>query len=131
VEAPQIEVEEDIVEQVHAICRALPEVTERVDFPRVRTRSTAWSFDVRRRSFCMLVASEGTTGRPETIIVLRADPDERRALLSGGHPYYTSRAGEDRVEVQINDDTDWDEIAELIKESYRVLAPKKLVALLD
>jgi hypothetical protein len=39
--------------------------------------------------------------------------------------------GKDRVEVLINDSTDWDEIAELIKESYRMLAPKKLIALLD
>jgi hypothetical protein len=27
--------------------------------------------------------------------------------------------------------TDWDEIRELVIESYRVLAPKKLTALLD
>jgi hypothetical protein len=82
VDAPQIEVAEDIVERIHAIGRALPAVTERVDFSRVRTRSTAWSLDIRRGSFCLLVASEATTGRPETIIiVLRADSDERRALL--------------------------------------------------
>jgi hypothetical protein len=29
------------------------------------------------------------------------------------------------------DDTDWHEIRELVIESYRVLAPKKLAALLD
>jgi hypothetical protein len=29
------------------------------------------------------------------------------------------------------DDTDWEEIRELVTESYRVLAPKKLTALLD
>jgi hypothetical protein len=28
-------------------------------------------------------------------------------------------------------DTDWEEIRELVTESYRVLAPKKLTALLD
>lgn len=33
--------------------------------------------------------------------------------------------------VVIGDDTDWDEVAELVTESYRVLAPKKLTALLD
>lgn len=131
VEVQQVEVPEDIVERVHRLCLALPEVTERVDFSRVRTRSTAWSFDIRRRSFCLLVASEDTTGEADTILVLRADPDERKALLSGGHPYYTSRAGEDRVVVVINKDTDWDEIDELITESYRMLAPKKLIALLE
>jgi hypothetical protein len=31
----------------------------------------------------------------------------------------------------LTDDTDWEEIRELVTESYRVLAPKKLTALLD
>lgn len=129
-EAEQVEVPEHIVERVHRLCLALPEVTERVDFSRVPTRSTAWSFDIRRRSFCLLMASEATTGELDTILVLRAQPDERDALLAIGHPYRTSPAGEDRIVVVINDDTDWDEIAELLTDSYRMLAPKKLVALL-
>lgn len=130
-EAEQVEVPEDIVERVHQLCLALPEVTERVDFSRVRARSTAWSFDIRRRSFCLLVASEDTTGKPDTILVLRAEPDERDALLAIQHPYHSSPAGEDRIVVVINDDTDWDEITELLMNSYRMLAPKGLVALLE
>ena len=31
----------------------------------------------------------------------------------------------------VNADTDWDEVAELFTDSYRITAPKKLVALLD
>jgi predicted DNA-binding protein (MmcQ/YjbR family) len=33
--------------------------------------------------------------------------------------------------VLLNEDTDWEEIRELVTESYRVLAPKKLTTLLD
>jgi len=33
--------------------------------------------------------------------------------------------------VRLTDDTDWDEIGELVTESYRLLAPKKLIARLD
>jgi hypothetical protein len=33
--------------------------------------------------------------------------------------------------VPLTDDTDWEEIRELVTESYRILAPKKLAALLD
>jgi hypothetical protein len=33
--------------------------------------------------------------------------------------------------VWLTDDTGWDEIRELVTESYRVLAPKKLTAMLD
>jgi hypothetical protein len=51
--------------------------------------------------------------------------------LSIGHPFFASRAGRDRIGVVLTDDTDWEEIRELVTESYRVLAPKKLTALLD
>jgi hypothetical protein len=33
--------------------------------------------------------------------------------------------------VLLTGDTDWTEIRELVIESYRILAPKKLTALLD
>ena len=130
VSAP-VEVPEDIVERIRTLCLALPEVTVRVDYSRTRARSTAQSFDIRRRSFCLLVAVEDSAGKPVTLLVLRADPDEREVLLSIGHPFFASRAGRDRIGVVLTDDTDWEEIRELVTESYRVLAPKKLTALLD
>jgi hypothetical protein len=123
VRAP-VEVPEDIDERVRALCLALPEVTVRVD-------GWAQSFDIRRRSFCLLVAREGRTGQPVPLLVLRAGPDEREALLSIGRPFFAPRAGRDRIGVLLTDDTDWAEIRELVIESYRVLAPKKLTALLD
>ena len=126
-----VEVPEDIVEQVRTLCLALPEVTVRVDHSLTRTRSTAQSFDIRRRSFCLLVAVEEPTGKPVSLLVLRADPDEREALLSIGQPFFAPRNGRDRIGVLLTDEPDWDEIRELVTESYRVLAPKKLTALLD
>jgi hypothetical protein len=126
-----VEVPADIVERVRGLCLALPEVTVRVDYSLVRTRSTAQSFDIRRRSFCLLVAREDPAGRPVPLLVLRAGPQEREALLSVGHPFFAPRAGRDRIGVLLTDDTDWAEIRELVIESYRVLAPKKLTALLD
>ena len=119
-----VEVPEDIVERIRALCLALPEVTVRVD-------GWAQSFDVRRRSFCLLVAREGRAGQPVPLLVLRADPDEREALLSIGRPFFAPRAGPGRIGVLLTGKTDWEEIRELVTESYRVLAPKKLTALLD
>jgi hypothetical protein len=127
VRAP-VEVSEGIVERVRTLCLALPEVTVRVDYSRTRTRSTARSFDIRRRSFCLLVAVENQAGKPVSLLVLRADPDEREALLSLGHPFFVPRAGRDRIGVFLTGGTDWEEIRELVTESYRVLAPKKLIA---
>ena len=72
-----------------------------------------------------------STGEPVPLLVLRADPDEREALLSNGHPYFASRAGRDRIVVVLTDDPDWEAIRELVTESYRILAPRKLTARLD
>jgi hypothetical protein len=126
-----MEVPEDIVERVRTLCLALPEVTVRVDDSLTAARSTAWSFDIRRRSFCLLVAREDSAGKPVPLLMLRVGPEEREALLSNGHPFFASRAGRDRIVVVLTEDTDWEEIRELVTESYRILAPKKLTALLD
>jgi hypothetical protein len=79
----------------------------------------------------LLVAVEKATGRPVPMLVLRADPDEREALLSMGRPFFAPRAGRDRIGVLLTEGTDWEEIRELVTESFRVLAPKKLTARLD
>ena len=39
--------------------------------------------------------------------------------------------GRDAVGMVLDADTDWDEVGELMIESYCVLAPKKLIALVD
>jgi hypothetical protein len=127
-----VAVPENVIERMRALCLALPEVTVRIDQSQTETRSTALSFDIRRRSFCLLVAIESSTGKSVPLLIVRAHPDEREGLLSSGHPFFTPRrAGRDRIGVWLSDHTDWEEIRELVTESYRVLAPKKLAALLD
>jgi YjbR len=125
-----VEVPEDVAERIRALCLALPEVTVRVDDSLSPARSTAYSYEIRRRSFCLLVARADSAGQPVPLLVLRAGPAERQALLSAGHPFFASRAGRDRIMVLLTGDTDWEEIRELVTESYRILAPKKLTALL-
>jgi hypothetical protein len=127
----QVEVPKDVVERVRTLRLALPEVTVRVDESRTKTRSTAQSFDIRGRSFCLLVAKEGPTGHSIPLLVLRADPDERDLLLSIGDPFFTPRVSRGRIGVLLTKDVDWEEIGELVTESYRVIAPKKLTTLLD
>jgi hypothetical protein len=89
-----VEIPEDIVERIRTLCLALPEVTLRVDGSLTRARSTTQSFDIRRRSFCLLVACEDSPGKPVPLLVLRAGPDEREALLSMGHPFFASQTRE-------------------------------------
>lgn len=126
-----VEVPDGIFERVNALCLALPEVTVRVDASLTTTRSTAHSFDIRRRSFCLLVARASHSGKPVPLLVLRAAPEDREALLSIGRPFFAPHASGDRIGVLLGVDTDWQEIRELVVDSYRVLAPKKLTTLLD
>jgi hypothetical protein len=129
--SPPVEIPQEIFTRVRTLCLALPEVTVRVDESRTTARSTAHSFDIRRRSFCLLMATADPTGKPRPLLVLRVDPGDREALLSVGHPFFAPRAGLDRLGVLLIDETDWEEIRELVTESYRLLAPTKLSALLD
>ena len=126
-----VEIPTDIVERVHQLCLRLPEATVRVDRSKVATRSTAWSFDIRRRSFCLLVAVADPSSKPIPLVRLWADPLDRGALLAIGHPFFPSRSGPDRIGVLLTGDTDWEEMRELVTDSYRLLAPKNLTALLE
>ena len=129
-----LKIPQDVLDRIRRLCLALPEVTVRVDESRISARSTAWSFDIRRRSFCLLVAVKGKDGEPAPRLVLRVDPQDRAALASLGHPYFSPHAGHrhrDRIGVRLTGETDWAEIRELVTESYRLLAPKKLTAQLD
>jgi hypothetical protein len=80
------------------------------------------------------VAVKGRNGNPVPRLVLRVDSRDREVLVSLGDPYFSPQTGHrhrDRLGVRLTDDTDWEEIRDLIIESYRLLAPKKLTALLD
>ena len=59
-------------------------------------------------------------------IVFRAEPDEVMALEHLGPPYFRAGWGRDVVGMILDDDTDWDELAELLTDSYCVQAPASL-----
>jgi hypothetical protein len=72
------------------------------------------------------------SGSSVQLLVLRADPHEREMLLSVGHPFFLPRrARRDRIGVWLTGAIEWEEIRELMTDSYRALATKKLTALLD
>jgi hypothetical protein len=119
---------EDAISQVRAIGSAFPRALEdggvasgvgKLSGTRVVT------FRVSRRVFARLfVVDPG--GRENVVLWIRAAPDERQALLRSGHPYFP--AGPQEVGIALDGDTDWTEVAELVTESYLMVAPKKLAA---
>lgn len=113
-----------MVDRLRRIDARLPETTLKVD-------PWGYNFQIRRRTYAFLLAPADPQGVTRPLLIVRADELERHALLSGGHPYFPVGAGHDRLGIVLSDETDWEEIGELVTESYRRLAPKKLVALLD
>ena len=106
------------IERVRTLCLALPESFEldTWDHPTFRLGSG------RGKIFCT-AASDGSS------ITVKAEPVEREALLTQGEPFYdppyVGRKGWVGVRLD-HARTDWEELAELIATSYRLIAPKRL-----
>lgn len=125
---------EDALARLRAVCTALPEVQEEPAWV-----GTRWQ--VRRRTFAHVL--EVVDGRPESharragtrgpavVLTFRSSYPELDALLGSGGGFFGPLWGRDDVGVVLSGETDWDEIAELVTESYRVRAPARLAARLD
>jgi len=48
-----------------------------------------------------------------------------------GHPFFEIPKNKWKIGFIVNDKTDWDEVRELITDSYCLVAPKKLIRLLE
>ncbi len=59
-------------------------------------------------------------------VTFRADADEVMAFAHLGAPYFRAAWGHDVVGILLDDDTDWDELAELLTDSYCIQAPARL-----
>ena len=86
---------------------------------------------VRKRTFAHVAAMRHvdaaeklgiSDGRTVTVIIVRSTGAERAALTAIGPPYLASW-GDDVLAVVLDEISDWTEVAELIAESYRMLAP--------
>lgn len=112
-----------IVRRVRAACAHLPEAYEEQPFRGIRWR-------IRGATLADLTTREdGNTTITYVTFHARAELD---ALVASGHPF-SPGWGAGLVAMVLTDDaaTDWDDLRELLTESYCLLAPKKLIALLD
>lgn len=113
----------EVEQRLRSICLALPDAYEESAWKGVR-----WM--VRRRTFASTLAiDEG--GDRHVVVVFRSDGEELEMLRHAGPPFRWLGWGRSAIGMTIDDDTDWTEVAELLTESYCVMAPKQLVALLD
>ena len=61
-------------------------------------------------------------------VTFRAEPDEVLAFEHLGEPYFRAGWGRNVVGLLLDDDSDWDEVAELLTDSYCIQAPAHLAA---
>ena len=113
-------------ERVTALCRALPEV-EGTDSGR------HMAFTVRGKKFVYYLDDHHGDGRRS--VCCRAPAGENTALVEADSaryfiPAYIGPRGWVGYYVDLGHE-DWDEVGELIVESYRLAAPKRLAAALD
>jgi len=120
------------VARLGALCLTLPETVEVTAWHGIRWR-------VRGRTFAHLLtlvegrpasyaAAAGIDG-PAVVVTFRITTQEAELFRQLGLPYFAARWGRDLGGLVLEEDQDWTEVAELVTESYCLLAPAKLVAL--
>ena len=117
-------VPDDVENQLRTLCRSLPDAYEERAWV-----GTRWM--VRKRTFAHVLGVEVDDADPVVVLAFRAAPDELEVLRHAGHPFFVLGWGRDAMGMVLGDQTDWDEVHELVTESFCVMAPQKLVALVD
>jgi hypothetical protein len=121
----------ELLDRLRPVCLGLPETYEEPAWVGIRWR-------VRKRTFAHVLTVEpdhqvvyaraAGTDRPVCVLTFRSPDEEIGALVTGGHPFFKAGWGTDVVGMVLEAGVDWGEVAELLTESYCVLAPKRLVA---
>ena len=130
--ADQSDVPVEIIDRVRSICTTLPEVVEEPAWTGIR-----WC--VKGKNFAHVVyiadgwppayASAAGVEGPNTVLTFRSANAARDAPTFRTHPFFKPVWFADIAGLIVDDDTDWDEVAELLTDSYCILAPKKLASL--
>jgi predicted DNA-binding protein (MmcQ/YjbR family) len=117
------DVPDAVLAELRAVCLGLPESYEEQAWTGRRWR-------IRKRTFAHVLTLDSPAG-PTTVMTFRAAGEELDVLHRSGHPFFRPGWGRDVVGIVLDGNTDWSEVAELVTESYCVLAPKKLAAKVD
>jgi len=111
----------DVEERVRAICLAFPEATE-------RPSHGAHGYFVRKQFAALWPTGHHERTFPHLWCAAEAGAQEALVATSNRYfrPPYVGHRG--WVGVHLDGDVPWDEIAELLEDAYRTIAPARLVA---
>ena len=128
------EVPRELLSRVRLVCTELPEVNEEQAW-----EGTRWS--IRGKNFAHVLVIVG--GKPEAyaraagthgpacVLTFRLGKEHCAAARFRRAPYFRPVWFPNIAGVLLDGDSDWDEIEGLLRASYRVLAPRKLAALVE
>jgi hypothetical protein len=132
--ADRADVPSEVVAGLRAVCLSLPEAHEEPAWAgtrwRIRTKTFAHVVmvdDGWPPAYARAVGSDG----PVVVLTFRAGGGELAALSAAGPPFFKPVWFHDIVGLELDADTDWEEVAELVTDSWRLLAPRTLVARFD
>ena len=118
-----------ILARLRSVCLGLPEAYEEQAWVgtrwRIRTRTFAHVLQV-DAGWPPAYARAAATDGPVTVLTFRASGPDLDALRGAGKPFFAPVWRADEVGMALDARVDWDEVAELLTESYCVLAPKQL-----
>lgn len=119
--------DDPFLEQVRQLCATLPGTAEKVSHGRPAFFT--------KKVLCYyggsLKVDDEWIQHPHSVVVL-PDPSDREALLEDARTYLPAYLGPSGwLGLDLDDDTDWVEIAELLDASFRLTAPKRTIAELD
>lgn len=130
----RLQVPDEIVERLRVLCRALPETQEEQAWV-----GTRWT--VRGANFAHVLMIDGGwpaayaraagSDGPLCVLTFRSAIAALDPLNYAEAPYFRPVWFRDIVGMRIDEATDWDEVASLVRGSYRDLAPAKLVERMD
>jgi len=114
--------ETDSIGRIRAICMALPEAVEQPF-----GGHSAPSFRVREKLFVI-------TNEDGTFMTCKAPPGVLQALVASDParffvPAYVGHKG--WIGIRLGVEQDWEEVRELMEDSYRMTAPKRLLTSLE
>ena len=129
-----LDVPGEIVAELRSICLGLPEAREEQAWVgtrwRIRTKTFAHVLAVDSGwppAYAKAVGSDG----PLIVMTFRSAGEELDALSAAGHPFFKPVWFPDIVGMVLGAAVDWDEITELLIESYCVVAPTALAAMVE
>ena len=125
------QISNDVLSRLRVVCLDLPEVIEEKAWTGIRwcvsRKNVAHVLEI-SNGWPPAYAKAAATRGPACVVTFRLSSDHCAAAKYARAPFFRPVWFPTIGGVVIDARTDWDEVGELIRDSYRVLAPKKLLA---